>query len=75
MKEFSMYIVCIFEIIYLIPLYHYTAVNKVLLNNKIIVHHINVNINPPRTLDSLIIFQELFHKNGQTIHLYCFGQY
>ena len=47
MEQLSMDIVCIFEIIYAITIYHYRAANKLLL--KIIIHHINRVTKPPRT--------------------------
>ena len=38
--------VCIFVIIYAIPLYDYIAANR----TKIIIHHINVVTKPPRNI-------------------------
>ena len=63
-------------------MYHYTAINEVLLN-KNIIHHINVVTKLTRTqLDGFInyivhdgYFLKLVHKKNQPIHLYCFSKY
>ena len=44
------------------------------INNKIIIHHINVVTKSPELLQ-FIHFQEIFHKNSQIIYLYCFSLY
>ena len=54
MKELSKDIYCLFEIIYVITIYHYIAATNVLLGN-IIIHYINVVTKPPRTVTNTFL--------------------
>ena len=52
-NEWSRCNVCRFEIVYVIPYYHYISVN-VLYYSKYVIHHTNVVTKPPRTLPNYL---------------------
>ena len=51
---------------------HDTIISLYSSLTKNITHHLNVFT---YTKTQFIFFQEIFHKNSQTIHLYCFSHY
>ena len=60
MKEISTDIVCIFEITYVITIYHYNyKLIKCYRIKLFIIYHMNIVTKPPRTFK--IFFQLIFH--------------
>ena len=62
-KELSRDIVRVFEIIYVIP---YNIIQQLIKCYRTNIYYSSYNSN------NLFSFKNFFHKNSQTIHLYCF---
>ena len=60
-NELSRDIVCIFEVIYVITIlvFHFAAADKVSLNKRNIIYHINVVTKPHRILTSYFLSRNI----------------